>query len=260
MIILDSRNAVFTANNTYRFQFEQSILIDNDIVKASACVSQFTMPNSIYNVNTTNNFLSITFNSTTVTWTVTPGNYNAYTFIAAFQSQYSSNGFSMTLNQINNILTITNTTYNFTINSSSTIYQVLGFSKNTSYTSSSLSLTLPYTCNFSGIQNINIYWMHQSKNFDSFNASSSSVIQSIQVDPNETIIQYNRSYDFGFTLYDRCFDFIDIYLLDDLGNVVNLNGQYFNMTIEITTLKNLERFEYEKTFFSELQKKYYENI
>jgi len=59
---------------------------------------------------------------------------------------------------INNKYTILNSTFYFTINNTSTIYEIMAFNKNTSYTSTNKIFTLPYTCNFNRLQNIDISW------------------------------------------------------------------------------------------------------
>jgi hypothetical protein len=56
----------------------------------------------------------------------------------------------------------------------------MGFSTNTSVSSTSNSLTMPYTTNFNGLQSFNIHLSNIStKNIDSINKSISNIIQSI---------------------------------------------------------------------------------
>ena len=66
----------------------------------------------------------------------------------------STTTYSISLNSITNKFTLTNTS-SFTINgSSTTISEIMGLEKNKNYTQT--SLTFSYTCNFNGLQSINI--------------------------------------------------------------------------------------------------------
>ena len=67
----------------------------------------------------------------------------------------STTTYSISLNSTTNKFTLTNTS-NFTINGSyTTIYEVMGLAKNISY-GPQTSFTCPYTCNFNGLQSLNI--------------------------------------------------------------------------------------------------------
>jgi hypothetical protein len=76
-----------------------------------------------------NSYLSLTVNGIATNYTITYGNYNANTFMTQLISQICSN-FNITFNSLNNIFTLSHTTYNFTINSISTIHNIMGFNLN----------------------------------------------------------------------------------------------------------------------------------
>jgi hypothetical protein len=257
-IALDSRNATSYLNSTYnshvKFEFEQAIIFNKRSIKTSCSVLQFSVPNSIYNINETNNSITIYYNNTSPTYYVPYGNYNVYTFMTQLLTQIPSS-FSISYNSINNTLTMTNTTYDFILGGQSTLYNVMGLPKNTGYGSTSKSLTLPYMCNFNGLQNIGIYMDNLgTRNIDSLSKSTGSLIQCIQVDPNATLIQFtNNSSAEKFTIYQNTIDYIEISLKDALGNYINLNNQHWNMTLCFSVVRDLERFEYMNTFHNTLK-------
>jgi hypothetical protein len=244
-------------NSHVKFEFNEPICLDSKAIKMNCSVVQFNAPNSIYNINETNNILSITINGTTTSYSIPYGNYNSTTFSTYFSTILSGTGFSISLNSNNNIFTIKNTTYDFSINSSSTIWCVLGFSQNTQYTSSSKSLTFPFTCNFNGIQSFNIHFNNLgTRNVDSYTKSISDIIQSIPIDPTDVSIKFIRQYDFTFIVSSNVIDYIEISLQDDLQNYLNFNNQHWNLVLAFTTIKDLDRFQYKKTFHSILKYAY----
>ena len=253
IVILDSRNATQYINGDYnsnvRFLFEQGMYFPSNNIQISCSVLNFICPNSIYIINETNNLLSLTINSVTTNYYITYGNYNATSFITYLLSILPT-GFTISLNTINNIFTITYTT-NFTINSTSTIYNVMGFKKNTSYTSSLFTLTLPYTCNFNGIQSINISLENiNTNNLDSYNKSQTNIMQTVNVDTNKTIIEFNKSEDYNITIKQSIMDYIDIGLTDNLQNFINLNNQHWNLTLLFNIVSDKDRFAHYNSFLN----------
>ena len=97
-------------------------------------VLQFTVPNSIYNINSTNNIFDMSekINNILIHYhlLISYGNYNVNTFIKQFitsLSFYSSN-FELTFNPITGKFYLKNTASNqFIIHATSTIRPVMGF-------------------------------------------------------------------------------------------------------------------------------------
>jgi hypothetical protein len=167
--------------------------------------------------------------------------------------------FSVSFNYINLSLTITNSTYDFIIDGSqSTIYNFLGFVKNTNYFSSSKSLTFPYCINLNGIQNVNIYMDNLStRNIDSLSKGTCSLLQSIPVDPNDALISFiNNNGDQKFTIYEDAFGFIEISIKDNLGNYINFNNQHWGLFLCFSVVKNLNEYDHKKTFYDILRSGY----
>jgi hypothetical protein len=187
----------------------------------------------------------MTINGQNQTYFIPYGNYDATTFLTYIQSILSS--FTITFNTINNKFTLSNST-NFTINTGSTIYEVMGFNNKTTYTPTLTNgqyvLTLPYTCNFNGLQNINILLTSiNTKNVDSYSKSNSNIIQSVQIPLYCNQILFQKTLENSFNFTQEMMDDIRIELRDDLNNLINLNNQHFNITLLFTTIKDIERFK-----------------
>jgi len=249
IVVLDSRNSTKIYNPGYNSQVEidlpEPIMLSRYAIKMSVSVLSFVCPNSIYIINETNNVLLMTINGQNQTYFIPYGNYDATTFLTYIQSILSS--FTITFNTINNKFTLSNPT-NFTINSGSTIYEVMGFNNKTTYTSTLTNgqyvLTLPYTCNFNGLQNINILLTSiNTKNVDSYSKSNSNIIQSVQIPLYCNQILFQKTLENSFNFSQEMMDDIRIELRDDLNNLINLNNQHFNITLLFTTIKDIERFK-----------------
>ena len=252
IIVMDSRNATNINNAPYNsdvdFQFEGSLYFNQDeYIQLTFSLNSFSCPNSIYVINQTNNLLSITMNGNTVNYSLQFGNYNINTF-QTYLLSVLPNTFTLSYNIYNNIYTLSNTTYDFTINSSSTIGEIMGFQKKTAYTSTSKSLTFPYTCNFNGLQNLNVAVDNiNTNNLDSYTKSQSSIIQSIPIDVASPIIRYVKTNDIMIPIKVNFLDSINIHILDDLGNFINLNNQHWNATLQFTLIKDVPRFKHNFT-------------
>ena len=248
IVILDSRNGNIlngSYNSEVAFQFERELEFDpTQYLQLSFAVSSFGMANCLYIINENNNLLSITLNGNTTNNYISYGNYNIDTFKTYLLTILPST-FSITYSTINNKYTITNSTYDFFINNTSTIYEVMGFAKKTSYVSTNKVLILPYTCNFNGIQNINITWENlQTDNLDSFTKGQFNIIQNINDDSNKSIINYNKTNSFMIPVKTNFLDSIIINLKDDLNNSLNLNNQHFNLTLQFNIIKDINRFKH----------------
>lgn len=163
-----------------------------------------------------------------------------------------------------------------------TIGDVMGFDNTQTYYSkpateseslfsAPFSITMPYPVNFSGLQSFNIHieniktynLPYQAKNLilsknnlqEFQNYSKGNIACSIPVncDPME-IIFYEKIGQFAFSIKDEQIDTLRINLRDDLGNLLQLNGQNWNMTIEFILTKHVEKKT--RNFYSILQNPY----
>jgi len=247
IINLDSRNATSYNNSSYLsdviFDLKYPIRKPNDCLYITCCLQSFTCPISWYLINETNNLLVLNVITVGLYQISIPyGNYNAITFQAALLKLLPL-GFSISLNSSTNIFTLTNLIYDFQINVNSTIYQIMGFTKNTLYNSTSKVLVLPYTCNFSGLNSFNILIDNiKTSNLDSFDGlSHSSIISTIPItNASNGSIYFQKYNDFNFDIYDDTIDLINIIIQDDLENKFNFNNQNWNLVLQMNFFRNVE--------------------
>jgi hypothetical protein len=102
---------------------------------------------------------------------------------------------------------------------------------------------MPFTCNFNGLQSFNIHFSSiNTNNIDSLTETNSSIIQSVQIPINCNQILFQKTNEFNFVVAQDMIDDIKIELKDDLGNLINLNGNHFNTTLEFSVIKDINRF------------------
>jgi hypothetical protein len=247
LVVLDSRNATSYYNGDYHsslhFDFNEPIKIPKFAIRMTCSVLQFQAPNSLYNVNETNNLLELTINTIKTSYTLSTGNYNCNNFLIYLLTILPS-GFTMTINTITNKYTLT---YSLPFLISGTCGEIMGF--DTFAYSSGNSLVMPYTCNFNGKQSFNIHLTSiVTKNVDSYTKSPSNIIQSIPIDPTASSINYIKNADFNFVITQEIIDDLTIELKDDQNNYLNLNNQHWNLTLYFSVIKDIERFSYLDTF------------
>ena len=263
-VVLDSRNAtgsensVPSYNSNMYWDLKEPIVLEKNFYRLTCNLCSFVAPNSFYQINYTNNIFYFTMNSTIYNIQVAYGNYNANTFITQLLSQLPV-GFSMSININNNLFTLSHTTYNFVIDSNkSTIGSVMGFSSNnlatltkivspSTISSTLFTLTFPYTCNFAGLQSLNVSFEDiNTKNIDSLNLCNSSIICAIPVDCEVGgLIAFQSRNEYEFTIKQRVLDYIQISLKDDLGNYIDLNNQHFNCVLQFNLYGEDTKQKYE---------------
>ena len=266
LVVLDSRNASVYNNGTYNsdvtFLFEAPIEKPKNCLLMSCSVLQFSCPNSIYNINITNNILAIseTINGSTIPYTIyfPSGNYNVNTFMSAFNASSYLSNFTLSFNPLNNKFTILNNAGNsFVIGAKSTIYNVMGFINGQSLGSVANILIMPFCCNFNGIQSVNIVLpCFNTSNIDSFDKSSSSIVQPIPIDASVAQITFFKTHDYNFRIKQEVIDHLQIQISDDLGTLVDLSNQHWNLTLYFTIVLDVDRFHYENTFDNILKNGY----
>ena len=110
---------------------------------------------------------------------------------------------------------------------------------------------MPYTCNFNGLQNLNIHMTNiVTKNVDSFNKSIGNIIQTIPIDPGANTISYIKNQDFNIIINQEIIDDIQIDIKDDLNNYLNFNNQHWNLTLYFSIIRDIDRFAHNNNFQS----------
>ena len=98
------------------------------------------------------------------------------------------------------------------------------------------------TCNFSGLTSINIICENiRTNNLDSrTELTSSSIITSVPINSSQGGVIYFQKYnDYCFDVKEDIIDFLDILIMDDLGNKINLNNQHWNLILQINFFREI---------------------
>ena len=264
LLVLDSRNAN-TYNNDSKmsdvtFDLKYPIRTPNDCIYMTWVVQTFTCPVSWYLIDSTNDKLKYTVNSIS-TVTFPHGNYNVKSFMSKFISLMPA-GFTINLDPLTNKFSI-GYSQSFNLENDSTIMKILGGLDNVDYYSGFGNiLTMPYPCNFGGLNNINIKCNTiKTDNLDSHDSCSvSSIIASIPVNASSNgVIYYEKRNDFEFEVKETTISTLNISIEDDQSNYIDFNNQNWNLTIQINYIREIEKDIY--TGFHDILNNYgYNNI
>lgn len=218
---------IINADSNYKSQIEFNIpnLIrkDDTIEYIMFSVPYAVIPVSFYTINESNNQLVVLENGITTTYSFLPyGNYNANQFITIFKSLLPVR-FNITLDSVSSRFTITNTTYNFTLLSSSTIDYIMGFSGNTS--SSSFSLVCPRVCNFLPLPRISMRCNILANSTMAGSQQTNDLVITIpnNAKPNSQIV-YNNSSGIQMLFQQEILSSFVVSLTNDIGQLINFNG------------------------------------
>ena len=233
-----SQNDDYLSNMTFNFKSVVQDLDDNIDIKV--CVHDAQIPFSFYNITAYNNTLNYTVSGISYIMIINPGNYNEYTLAIQMMSQFLLNSITIniTYSKISGKMTFLGTS-DFTFLPSS-IFSVLGFKLNTTYISSSFSLTGVYPMSILGTRKLKICSDKLSlSNMDSF-SKSQSVISFIPVNCQPFgMILYSNPNDKQCTIKSTTIDEVDIKILDDFNRPINFNGVHWSISLAITVSKKM---------------------
>ena len=232
-IYLNSKNAnKYINNQTSNTIFHLPHINIRKSNTVTITVLNAQIPSSFYNVNSGNNTLVYNENDGEIqTVTLTPSNYNINTLKAHIVSLIPS--FNITYSSSSNKLTISHSTYDFTLFSSSTCFELLGFS-DINHISTTLSLISDNVINLFTVRNLQI----ASDNFilnniDAASPNSSNILASIPVSTSyNNIISYANIHDVYSEINNtRNLTNLHIKLTDQDGNVIELNNAHWSLTL-----------------------------
>lgn len=200
-------------------------------------VNNASIPYSFYNVNSSNNYI-ILFNLVSLVslnFMIPFGNYNINQLIIILNQNLI--GYSFTYNTINNKITIKSTN-DFKILGTSTCLSFLGFVNNTTYISTSSSLT---SLNCVDLYPISVIYINSNLltyNINKNSINNQSILCCVPVyNQPYSIIQYHNYNGFRSNLFVNNISNINIRLMDEQGHIIDLNGCHFNLTIQLDIVK-----------------------
>lgn len=201
------------------------------------------IPYSFYTITTINNKISIVTIPTagvspSGTYYITPGCYNANQLASALTSLIPN--MTITYNNILNIFFFTCTTTDFIIDINfTTAGELLGLSLDNLYNTSIGKVLKGFTLiNLSTVRTINIICNYNTGNLNILESNFTNTLCSIPVlTAPYSLITYTNPNNYSSNLYISEFNNITLRLLDQDANPINLNGQHFNLTLQIDVIK-----------------------
>lgn len=238
LVTLNTKNctSVYNGNFLSDVEWDLSDILSKpkSAVEFSVSVMNTSIPIGQYNVNSTNNVLVLknVVTDITSTVTITPGNFTITQLIAELTTNTPAEYVYSYTPKINK-MSIYNTTDNFQILSTTTMWELLGLQRNTTVTSILKTYSFPNCVNMSGLQNINIHLDNlNTKNITSFTKAASTIIASVPVDVNSSgVLSYNLSSNYEIPVPINSLEYINILLKDDLGNFIENNGVHWSVTL-----------------------------
>ena len=249
IISLNSNNATRYLNGTMLsdvvFDFTNILSPEENIMYTECGIGNAEIPATFYNIDVTNNTFNYTVDAMNYIVIVPIGNYNYNSLVTEMTAQFILNGHTIvfSLNRNSNILTMTMTgadTWN-TIQASS-IYYILGFNLNTSYTIIANTITFPNLFNLLGQKKLKIYSSNLAvDSFDSVNNATNNLLCTISVNvPGFDLLVYANIDGVYSHMRNRYVSTIDIQIKDELGNLINFNNINWTMTINLILYRKLE--------------------
>lgn len=239
-IHLSSKNGTFNNSLLNDVTFNLPIIEVPSEYQLYLSIEHAVIPYSFYNIDNNNNYLQIITDNETINLYITPGNYNVYNLMDYLNLNLVN--FVITYNSITNKYTFTNSLYNFNISSSSTSLSLLGFKLNSNAnTSINKFLILPNIVNLCSKQCICISSDFSSGSINNTLGNNFTIISSIPVisSPN-SLLTYTNESDFKFNLYTNLLNKIRLILKDQNGNNIDMNGSFFSLTLQISSIQFVE--------------------
>ncbi len=229
-IFLHSNDSIVTFNDAEKIFYLSQAIIAPAGTRLLVGLTNMTFPNSIYNVTEIDNTISING----VITTITVGNYSADTLAAEIQSS-SAEVSTCVFDSENNVFIFT-FTGSYSIDSS-TMERQLGL-KQQLPTAQATSYTAQNICDLGGATNIYVRIRNLTMNNLDSRGRTSNIIASIVNNCNfGSFIFYVPPEVLYYQINENTVSHLDIELTDQEGNILDLNGADFNMTLTFHYVK-----------------------
>jgi len=169
------------------------------------------------------------------------GNYNALQLATYLTNNLPRT--SVTYNTITNKFVFTNSTNDFKIlNASSSCQNLIGLSNDDLYnTSIGKSLTLPKQVNLAQTRMINIVTNFNTGCINNIKLNEQDILSCIPVIKNPySLIDYTNLNNLKVNLNTNAISYINIKLLDQDGKSLELNQQFFSITLQLEIVNFVE--------------------
>ena len=201
----------------------------------SVSIQTASIPYSFYNVDNFNDTLVYNINGgTNRIITIPQGNYNT-TSLRNYLISVMTN-FTISYSSLNNTFTFTHSTSNFSFTSASTCMEILGFEENIEHNSVSNILMSSCCINLFTIRNIYIQSNNlMLSNINNATPNNSCILCSIPLTTGQfSIVNYFNANNVKSRIDSlRNFSSLHISLTDQDGDILDLNGCHFSLTLQI---------------------------
>ena len=198
-------------------------------------VQSATILYSFYNVDYFNDLFVYNVNGGgDINITIPQGNYNTTTLRTYLLSVMT--GFSITYSTLNNTYTFTHSTYDFSFKKASTCMEILGFDENVTYSSVSKSMTSINSINLFTIRNIYIQSNNLLlNNINNATPNNCTILASVPLTTGQfSVVNYSNINNVRSRIDNiRNFAQLNINLTDQDGDILDLNGCHFSITLQI---------------------------
>jgi hypothetical protein len=237
-IYLNSRYANDTVNgNTANCIYYLPVIEIPDGHHIYLSLQNANIPYSFYSISAIDNTFSWGLVDGSInTYYVEPGNYNITQFIDVIKNAMGAS-YTISYSSITSKILITHSTSNFIIYAA-TINHVLGFSKTTNTTSTANLLYGRDCVNLNQIRAINVEINFPTYNVNVAAPNENNILATIPVYVAPfSVITYQNPNNFRTNLYVNKLDQIQIQLLSNDGNLIDLNGINYQMTLQLDCIK-----------------------
>jgi hypothetical protein len=199
-------------------------------------LQQAVIPYSFYSINSRNNYFHIEDASgNSYSFTVEQGNYNITQMISALLAEMGG-GWAIVYKPITNKIQITNTLgVEFTVKADGTLNHALGFMEDADATSVSATLSSIHGINLNQIRAINVELANMPcSTINTAQPLNQNIISTLPVTSAPYgMIFYENQNGFRVNMYCSHMNRIHIRLLDNLGQLMQMNNVNWQMTLQI---------------------------
>ena len=257
-------NGEFLSN--VRFTFSHVLTDQNHIHYNTISIQSAEIPHSFYNVDENHNTVYYTLADTgglgsfynNYTMTIPEGQYNANTFITAFQTLFAAGGHGktcvLTIDKVTGKFMLSPSDSSFTITiftSGTTAFRIIGLDTASDHTFSysATGTAFSYPCNFLGVTKLKVFSDALAcDNLDSSALGETNLIDTISVNaPAYGLIQFNAAEHNECLMKHKSIDNIDVQIRDERNDYVDFNNQDWSITFIIHSITD-EDFKPTKEF------------
>ena len=232
-IHLNSEDAIksySSGNNYLEFNLRYFEIPSDHTIYLS--VHHAVIPYSFYDINSNNNTLCYILNGSVTTLTIAIGNYTSNSLLALLKSLIPN--LTITYSPITNKFTFTHATLNFSfLNTFSTCFSILGFSKNDQI-STSKTITSNNMVNLKSTRCICVHSTFRTDNISTSSSLNTSIICSIPVNVSPySLITYTNQSNFKINLHTNIFNSVVIRLMDQNGIAIDFNNAPWSLVLQL---------------------------